>query len=198
MLDDETPIDDITPNDDTSIISVEELKKRLHLADIDYTTYTDEDLAELIQLTVERIEAETGLPITAPRLITEYVPDQNGRVYETDYYPILCSELRLDDELIEPHRTDTDRGIFYFRPSIKGELEVRYQIQYTDLNVLTDLITNMIILTVDGDTVHGTWNSIREEGVSVTYGAGSGGLTEKVTDALNKLKGYYKPRCRLL
>ena len=185
-------------NDTTPIITVEDLKKRLHLAGIDYSSYTDEDLQALIELAIERIEAETGLPIKQPRLITEYEDSFHNKVYETDFYPLQCCEIRLDDELIEAHRVDMDRGILYFKPVTPGDLEVKYQIQYTDITVLTGLITNIIILNISEDTVHGTWNSIREGEVSVTYGAGSGGLQGKVDKALNDLKGYYKPRLRLL
>lgn len=189
-----------TPNDETpSIITVEELKKRLRLAGIDYSKYTDEDLSNLIDLTLEEIEAETGLPITYPRLIVEYEDLFRGKVYETDFYPIECCEIRLDDELLEDvHRIDLNRGIFYFRPSLTGDLEVKYRIQYTNTTVLVPLITDMIILGIEGDPVHGVWNSVREGDVSVTYGNSSGGLQEKTNEALNRLKGYYKPRIRLL
>ena len=201
MLDEENPTNgDETPvTEESSIITVEELQNRLHLAGIDYSKYTDEDLSNLIDLTLEEIEAETGLPITYPRLIVEYEDLFRGKVYETDFYPIECCEIRLDDELLEDvHRIDLNRGIFYFRPSLTGDLEVKYRIQYTNTTVLVPLITDMIILGIEGDTVHGTWNSIKEGEVSVTYGAGSGGLQSKVDGALNELKGYYKPRVKLL
>lgn len=200
---DEEPInnDGETPSTEetSSIISIEDLKNRLHLAGIDYSKYTDEDLSNLIDLTLEEIEAETGLPITYPRLIVEYEDLFRGKVYETDFYPIECCEIRLDDELLEDvHRVDLNRGIFYFRPSLTGDLEVKYRIQYTNTTVLVPLITDMIILGIEGDTVHGVWNSVREGDVSVTYGAGSGGLQGKVDNTLAKLKGYYTPRVRLL
>lgn len=201
MLDEENPTNgDETPvTEESSIITVEELQNRLHLAGIDYSKYTDEDLSNLIDLTLEEIEAETGLPITYPRLIVEYEDLFRGKVYETDFYPIECCEIRLDDELLEDvHRIDLNRGIFYFRPSLTGDLEVKYRIQYTDKTVLTGLITDMIILGIEGDPVHGVWNSVREGDVSVTYGNSSGGLQEKTNEALNRLKGYYKPRIRLL
>ena len=200
IVNDETPTND-NENEDTpssSIISVEELKKRLRLAGVDFSNYTDDDLQSLIDLTLETIEAETGLPIVNPRLITEYEDYFRNKVYETDYYPLLCCEIRINDEVIEAHRIDTGRGILYFKPPVVGELEVKYKIQYTDINVLSSLITNMITLEIESDTVHGTWNSIREGEVSVTYGVGSGGLQGKVDEAINELKGYYKPRVRLL
>lgn len=196
--DEETPTDETPSNNESSIISIDELKKRLHLAGIDYSSYTDEDLQAFIDLVIEQIEAETNLPITVPRLITEYNDQYNYPVYETDFYPLICCEIRLNDEVIEAHRVDMNRGIIYFRPGIEGDLEVKYQIQYTDTAVLSSLITNMIILAMENDTVHGVWNSIREGEVSVTYGAGSGGLQGKVDKALNDLKGFYKPRLRLL
>ena len=207
MLDEETiPYDEETPTDETpitneetsSFMSVEELKERLHLAGVDYSKYTDDELKSIIDLTLDRIEAETGLPIISPRLITEYDDEHYSKVYETDFYPLICCEIRLDGDLIEAHRIDMDRGIVYFKPYTTGELEVKYKIQYTNTQVLTSLITNMIILDIEGDTVHGTWNSIKEGDVSVTYGAGSGGLQGKVDEALNELKGYYKPRVKLL
>ena len=205
MLDEETPIiDEETVNEDHTneetyhIISIEELKNRLRLAGIDYSSYTDEDLQDYIDLVIERIEAETGLPITTPRLIIEYEDSYHNKVYETDYYPLVCCEIRLDDKIVEPHRVDMHRGIIYFKPEPIGDLEVRYKIQYTNTSVLSSLITNMVILNMEEDTVHGTWNSIREGEVSVTYGAGSGGLQGKVDKALADLKGYYRPRVRLL
>lgn len=199
-VNEETPIadDETTDEESTSIISIEELKKRLRLAGVDFSNYTDDDLQALIDLTLETIEAETGLPIINPRLITEYEDYFRSKVYETDYYPLLCCEIRINDELVEAHRIDTDRGILYFKPPVTGELEVKYKIQYTNNTVLSSLITNMVTLEIESDTVHGTWNSIREGEVSVTYGVGSGGLQGKVDDAINELKGYYKPRVRLL
>ena len=185
-------------SDEETIITVEDLKNRLRLAGIDFSNYTDEDLQDFIDLALETIEAETGLPIINPRLITEYEDSFRNKVYETDYYPLLCCEIRFDGDVVEAHRVDLNRGILYFRPPVTGDLEVKYKIQYTNLNVLTSLITNMIILEIEGDTVHGVWNSIREGEVSVTYGAGSGGLQGKVDNALAELKGYYRPRVRLL
>lgn len=185
-------------SDEETIITVEDLKKRLRLAGIDYSNYTDEDLTDLINLTIERIEAETNVPIVGPRLVTEYEDSFHQDFYETDFYPLSCSQVRLDDDLIVPYRVDMGRGIIYFKNQLIGDLEVKYEIQYTNRTVLVPLIADMVMLDIDGDAVHGTWNSIREGEVSVTYGAGSGGLQGKVDDALAKLRGYYRPRVRLL
>lgn len=185
-------------DEETTILSVDELKQRLHLAGIDYSEYTDNDLEDLITITIENIEALTGLPISNPCLVTEYKDKFHNKVYETDFYPIQCCLITIDGEEVEPHRIDYDRGILYFKPKTIGELEVKYRIQYTDVTVLAGLITNMIILDIESDTVHGTWNSVKEGDVSVTYGSGSGGLSEKVDEALRDLKGYYTPRIRFL
>lgn len=187
------------PDEETNvIITVDELKTRLSLAGIDYSEYTDNDLEDLITITIENIEALTGLPIANPLLVTEYKDKFHDKVYETDFYPIQCCLITIDGEEVEPHRIDYDRGILYFKPKTIGELEVKYRIQYTDVTVLAGLITNMIILDIESDTVHGTWNSVKEGDVSVTYGSGSGGLSEKVDEALRDLKGYYTPRIRML
>ena len=182
----------------TPIITVDELKTRLRLANVDFSEYTDNDLETLITLTIENIEAITGLPISNPRLITEYKDKFHNKVYETDFYPLQCCLITIDGEEVEPHRIDYDRGILYFKPKSIGELEVKYRIQYTDVTVLSGLITNMIILDIESDTVHGTWNSVKEGDVSVTYGSGSGGLSEKVDEVLQNLKGYYTPRIRFI
>lgn len=186
------------PDEETTIITVEELKTRLRLAHINYSEYNDNDLQSLITLTIENIEAITGLPISNPRLITEYNDNFHNKVYETDFYPLQCCLITIDGEELEPHRIDYDRGILYFKPKTIGELGVKYKIQYTDVTVLAGLITDMIILKIDSDTIHGVWKSVKEGDVSVTYGAGSGGLTEKVDEALQNLKGYYSPRMRML
>ncbi len=185
-------------DEETTIISVEELKTRLRLANVDFSEYDDNDLETLITLTIENIEAITGLPISNPRLITEYKDKFHNKVYETDFYPLQCCLITIDGEEVEPHRIDYDRGILYFKPKSIGELEVKYRIQYTDVTVLSGLITNMIILDIESDTVHGTWNSVKEGDVSVTYGSGSGGLSEKVDEVLQNLKGYYTPRIRFI
>ena len=185
-------------SDEETIITVDDLKKRLRLAGIDYSNYTDEDLEDLINLIIERIEAVTNVPISGPRLITEYVDSFNQDFYETDFYPLSCYKLTLNDEVVTPHHADTGRGIFYFKHREVGDLEVKYEIQYTNRTVLAPLIADMVMLDIEGDSVHGTWNSIREGEVSVTYGVGSGGLQGKVDNALAELKGYYKPRARLL
>ena len=195
----EEPINEEPVNTETTtIISVADLKKRLRLAGIDYSSYTDEDLEAYIDLIIGRIEAETGLPIINPRLITEYEDQFNSKIYETDYYPLTCCRICIDGEIIDAHHIDCHRGIIYFRPGVSGDLTVKYNIQYTNTTVLSSLITNMIILEIENDTVHGTWNSIREGEVSVTYGVGSGGLQERVDKAIGDLKGYYRPRIRLL
>lgn len=185
-------------DEETTIITVEELKKRLHLANVNYDEYNDNDLENLIAITIENIEAITGLPIVNPRLVTEYKDKFHDKVYETDFYPLQCCLVTIDGEEVEPHRIDYDRGVLYFKPKTIGELEVKYRIQYTDVTVLAGLITNMIILDIESDTVHGTWNSVKEGDVSVTYGSGSGGLSEKVDEALSDLKGYYTPRIRFI
>lgn len=185
-------------DEEITIISVEELKTRLRLANVDFSEYDDNDLETLITLTIENIEAITGLPISNPRLITEYKDKFHNKVYETDFYPLQCCLITIDGEEVEPHRIDYDRGILYFKPKSIGELEVKYRIQYTDVTVLSGLITNMIILDIESDTVHGTWNSVKEGDVSVTYGSGSGGLSEKVDEVLQNLKGYYQPRAKML
>lgn len=187
------------PEEETNvIITVDELKTRLSLAGIDYSGYTDNDLETLITITIENIEALTGLPISNPRLVTEYKDKFHNKVYETDFYPLQCCLITIDGEEVEPHRIDYERGILYFKPKTIGELEVKYRIQYTDVTVLAGLITDMIILDIESDTVHGTWNSVKEGDVSVTYGSGSGGLSEKVDEALKDLKGYYTPRAKML
>ena len=183
----------------TIILSVDELKQRLHLAGIDYSGYTDNDLEALITLTIQKIENITDLPILEPRNITEFTKKIRwADIYVTDYYPIINPNVTLNEEELQLKYIDNDKGILYFEDKQYGDLKIEYSIQYDNISLLQDLITDMIILDIESDTVHGTWNSVKEGDVSVTYGNGSGGLTEKVDETLRDLKGYYTPRIRFI
>lgn len=182
----------------TVIITVAELKTRLRLAGIDYSEYTDNDLETLITLTIQKIENIADLPILEPRNITEFTKMRWSDAYVTDYYPIINPSVILNEHEVQLKYIDNDKGILYFKKKQYGDIKVEYSIQYDNISLLQDLITDMIILDIESDTVHGTWNSVKEGDVSVTYGSGSGGLTEKVNDTLNNLSGYFQPRIRML
>ena len=188
------------PEEETNvIITVDELKTRLSLAGIDYSKYDDNDLETLITLTIQKIENITDLPIVEPRNITEFTKKIRwADIYVTDYYPIINPSVTLNEEELQLKYIDDDKGILYFEDKQYGDLKVEYSIQYDNIQLLQSLITDMIILDIESDTVHGTWNSVKEGDVSVTYGSGSGGLTEKVDDTLNNLSGYYQPRAKML
>lgn len=185
-------------NEETTIITVAELKNRLHLAKIDYSDYTDNDLESLITLTIQKIENITDLPILEPRNITEFTKIRWSDTYVTDYFPISEPSVTLNEKEVPLKYIDNYKGILYFKEKQYSELKIEYSIQYDNISLLQDLITDMIILDIESDTVHGTWNSVKEGDVSVTYGSGSGGLSEKVDEALRNLKGYYTPRVRFL
>lgn len=185
-------------DEEITILSVDELKQRLHLAGIDYSGYTDNDLETLITLTIQKIENITDLPILEPRNITEFTKMRWSDVYVTSLYPIINPSVLLNEQEVPLKYIDNDKGILYFKEKQHHELKIQYSIQYDNIQLLQALITDMITLEIESDTVHGTWNSIKEGDVSVTYGNGSGGLTEKVDETLRDLKGYYTPRIRFL
>lgn len=184
------------PDEEATIISVEELKIRLRLAGIDYSDYTDEDLQLLIDLNIDRIEAETGLPIKQPKLIDEYDELENISTYVLDYYPILCYKLFLDNKEITPEYVDYNKGILYFEQKLKGKIRIQYKIQFDDVVLLSDLITNLITVAISGDNINGSPKSIKEGDVSVTYDETTG-LASKINNSFLLLKGYYKPRIRM-
>lgn len=188
----------MSDEESTVIITVAELKTRLRLAGIDYSGYTDNDLETLITLTIQKIENITDLPILEPRNITEFTKIRWSGTYVTDYYPIINPSVILNEQEVQLKYIDNDKGILYFKKKQYGDIKIEYSIQYDNNSLLQDLITDMIILDMESDTVHGTWNSVKEGDVSVTYGAGSGGLQGKVDEALLTLMGFYSPRVRLL
>ena len=158
------------PDEETTIISVAELKTRLRLAGIDYSEYTDTDLGTLITLTIKEIENITDLPILEPRNITEFNKIRWSDVYVTDYYPVINPSVTLNELDVELKYVDNLKGILYFKEKQSGDLKVEYCIQYDNVSLLQDLITNMIAIDIEGDTLNGQWNNIHEGDVSVSYG----------------------------
>lgn len=185
-------------DEENTIISVDELKTRLHLAGIDYSEYTDTDLESLILLTIKDIENITDLPILEPRNITEFNEIKWIDIYVTDYFPIINPSITLNEQEVELKYIDNLKGILYFKEKQLGDLEVSYSIQYTNISLLQDLITDMIILDIEGDTLNGQYSNIKEGDVSVSVGGQGNSLYETVDSRLIDLSGYFRPRVRIL
>jgi hypothetical protein len=186
------------PDEKTTIISVDELKTRLRLAKIDFSDYTDTDLENLITLTIKQIENITDLPILEPRTITEFNKISWLDIYVTDFFPIVEPSVTLNEQEVEFKYIDYRNGILYFTTKQIGDLKVTYNLQYNNISLLQDLITDMISIQIEGDTLNGQWNNIHEGDVSVSVGGNGSSLYEKVDKTLNDLSGYYKPRIKLL
>lgn len=185
-------------NEETTIITVAELKNRLHLAKIDYSDYTDNDLESLITLTIQKIENITDLPILEPRNITEFTKIRWSDTYVTDYFPIINPSVTLNEQEVPLKYIDNIKGILYFKKKQHGDIKVEYSIQYDNISLLQDLITDMISIDIEGDTLNGQWNNIKEGDVSVSVGGNGSSLYETVDSRLNDLSGYFQPRIRML
>ena len=187
------------PEEETNvIISVDELKMRLSLAGIDYTKFDDNDLENLITLTIQKIENITDLPIVEPRNITEFTKMRWSDVYVTSLYPIINPSVTLNEQDVQLKYIDNDKGILYFKKKQYGDLKVEYSIQYDNIQLLQSLITDMISIDIEGDTLNGQWNNIKEGDVSVTYANNGNSLYETVESRLNDLSGYFQPRVKML
>lgn len=186
-------------DEEITILSVDELKQRLHLAGIDYSKYDDNDLETLITLTIQKIENITDLPILEPRNITEFTKKIRwADIYVTDYYPIINPSVTLNQDELQLKYIDNDKGILYFEDKQYGDLKIEYSIQYDNIQLLQALITDMITLQIEGDTLNGQWNNIHEGDVSVSFGGNGSSLYETVDSRLNDLSGYFQPRARML
>ena len=185
-------------DEETTIISVEELKTRLRLANVDFSGYTDNDLETLITLTIQKIENITDLPILEPRNITEFTKMRWSDVYVTSLYPIINPIVLLNEGEVQLKYIDNDKGILYFEDKQYGELKIEYSIQYDNIQLLQSLITDMISIGMEGDTLNGQWNNIKEGDVSVSVGGNGSSLYETVDSRLNDLSGYFQPRIRML
>jgi hypothetical protein len=170
---------------------VNQLKLCLKFRNIDYSKYTDEELKSLIELIIAWIEAETGLPILEPRVINVFVPDYCKKSYVTDFYPI--KDVTLDESLIK--HIDLRQGIIHFKKRFHGDLEFNYNIQYK--SDLKGLICDIAISYIEGN-IHGRISNIREGDVSVSYDNASLDLQERIDTKIRELKGYFKPRMRML
>ena len=186
------------PDEETTIISVEELKTRLRLANVDFTMYDDNDLETLITLTIQKIENITDLPIVEPRNITEFTKMRWSDVYVTSLYPIINPSVTLNEEEVQLKYIDNDKGILYFKEKQNHELKIQYSIQYDNIQLLQSLITDMITIDIEGDTLNGQWSNIKEGDVSVSVGGNGNSLYETVDSRLNDLSGYFQPRIRML
>ena len=182
----------------TIILSVDELKQRLHLAGIDYSGYTDNDLETLITLTIQKIENITDLPILEPRNITEFTKMRWSDVYVTSLYPIINPSVTLNEEEVQLKYIDNDKGILYFKEKQYHELKIEYSIQYDNIQLLKALITDMITIDIEGDRLNGQLNTIKEGDVSVSVGGNGNSLYETVDSRLNELSGYFQPRAKIL
>lgn len=170
---------------------VDQLKACLKFRNIDYSKYTDEELKSLIELIIAWIEAETGLPILEPRVISVFIPDYYKKSYVTDFYPI--SDVTLDKSLIK--HIDLQKGIIHFKKHFHEDLEFTYNIHYT--GDLKGLICDIAISYIEGN-IHGRISNIREGDVSVSYDNASLDLQERIDTKINELKGYFKARLRML
>lgn len=182
----------------TPIITVDELKTRLRLANVDFSEYTDNDLEALITLTIQKIENITDLPILEPRNITEFTKIRWSDVYVTSLYPIINPTVLLNEQEVQLKYIDNLKGILYFKKKQYGDLKVEYDIQYDNISLLQDLITDMISINIEGDTLNGQWNNIKEGDVSVSVGGNGNSLYETVDSRLNDLSGYFQPRVKML
>ena len=186
-------------DEETTIISVEELKTRLRLANVDFSEYDDNDLETLITLTIQKIESITDLPILEPRNITEFTKKIRwADIYVTSLYPIINPSVTLNEEELQLKYIDNDKGILYFEDKQYGDLKVEYSIQYDNIQLLQSLITDMISIDIEGDTLNGQWNNIKEGDVSVSVGGNGNSLYETVDSRLNELSGYFQPRVKML
>ena len=187
------------PDEETNvIITVDELKTRLSLAGIDYSGFSDNDLEALITLTIQKIENITDLPIVEPRNITEFTKMRWSDVYVTSLYPIINPSVTLNEQEVQLKYIDNDKGILYFEEKQYHELKIEYSIQYDNIQLLQSLITDMITIDIEGDTLNGQWSNIKEGDVSVSVGGNGNSLYETVDSRLNDLSGYFQPRIRML
>lgn len=185
-------------DEETIIITVDELKTRLRLANVDYSGYTDNDLETLITLTIQKIENITDLPILEPRNITEFTKMRWSDTYVTDYYAIINPSVTLNEQEVTLKYIDNLKGILYFKKKQYGDIKVEYNIQYDNISLLQDLITDMIIIDIQGDTLNGQYSNIKEGDVSVSVGGNGNSLYETVESRLNDLSGYFQPRVKML
>lgn len=186
------------PDETNVIITVDELKTRLSLAGIDYSGFSDNDLEALITLTIQKIENITDLPIVEPRNITEFTKMRWSDVYVTSLYPIINPSVTLNEQEVQLKYIDNDKGILYFEEKQYHELKIEYSIQYDNIQLLQSLITDMITIDIEGDTLNGQWSNIKEGDVSVSVGGNGNSLYETVDSRLNDLSGYFQPRIRML
>ncbi len=177
-------------------ITIDELKRRASLKNVDMTIYTDDELQEYIQLAQNFIEEQTGR-IFEQRQFKEHQSRVSGTSIQLKHHPILPPEgqgvnsfliddLKLDGETIDWYMCEYQNGnilfdvpIYDWGPWRVNNVDLIYTVtpSYQDPTVLVDpvarkLVSDMVLYEqfkpVDG--LRKTKMRDYETGLQVEYG----------------------------
>ena len=184
-----------------SKISIDELRSLFQFNNIT-TTYSDEELSELVDLKMKELSALTGIPFDDLSQ-TQINSNFQGKVIVLDYYPVdEIHNIIIDDTCLNSrdYRVDENNGVIYLNRIWQGFLRVEYiqSISYKTNLLINQLIGDMIVYHLNPEnTGKGEVSSIKEMDTTVSYDT-STSQGKLIESRINELKSSFKCRIRWL
>lgn len=181
--------------------ALDDIKAYLKLKGVPTEDLSDKDLEGLINLQLNKIEAETGRELHETKH-EDYELHFKGCEYNLKFYPVVSIEtVTIDNKLILPseYLLDPNNGIIKFKKRITEceLLEVTYSSKESDYFIQTQvmsLMKDMLFFELSKDPAMSA-ASISEGDVSINYDV-SNSLNVLILKKLDKLR--VKPLTRML
>lgn len=170
------------------------LRSLLRNHNIPCDEYTDEQLGAYI----DEAKLLLNTPYSFDTTFTDYHDHFHGRVYLTDYYPLLSTSdvvVKVDDIVVTPRRITNDGRVF-LEKCVDGSLECTYTVGLSDDDIINTILpVTMYIIQASNGT--GDISSVNEGDLSVSYDT-SNGYNAEVNKLVQQLKNKYRARVRII
>ena len=171
----------------------EQIRQQLITIGVDETTITD----DVINAWTKQAEMLAGVSLE-PKTSEEYTANFRGKVYLTDFYPLLSVEnleLWIDGELVTPKHVQASTGIIYLEKEYKGILECNYTYGFDETSISQLFIPLVLALMKDADG--GNLASISEGDVSISYDR-NGNTSTTIDSLILNIQSKFGVRARFL
>lgn len=182
-------------------LTVDEVRDRLRLDDIDDSSLSDEDLNLLIIGKIDELQGLLGFDIVETSH-KQYIRNYHDNLLILDYLNVLevYQVLVNNKELCESEYTlDENLGILYFNNTQNGFLIIKYLcgLNETQLNTLIKpLLLDMITYKLD-DNPERNATSIKEGDISIGYDT-TQLLGQRINTRIQELRNSYTTKVRLI
>lgn len=187
-------------------VDIEFVKSFLTSKNISLESYTEEDLMNMLQLQIMKIESETGLNLSSvPRVDMELNFNWDSQDYNMKHYPVdNVFRVKVDHKLVCPqdYIVDKENGRLRFLKKLdEGEaLIVQYTSKESDSFITSKILPlayDMLLYELDQSPAKNA-SSIKENDVSINFDTGNS-LGAMINQRLADLKqSRRKPLTRML